>query len=95
MNLENLRARRDEILEIAKRYHAANVRVFGSVLHGEARADSDTDFLVTFQQGASLLDQVGLMDDLKNVLGTKVDIVSDRALNRYLKARILQEARPL
>ncbi len=95
MNIDMLRARRDEILRIAKRYRAENVRVFGSVVRGEAREDSDIDLLVTFQAGASLLDQVGLIDDLKGALGGKVDVVSDRALNRYLRDKILEEARPL
>ncbi|MBI3772501.1 MAG: nucleotidyltransferase domain-containing protein [Gammaproteobacteria bacterium] len=57
MTLQNLRARRQKIIEIAKRYHAANIRVFGSVSRGEATETSDIDFLVSFLPGASLLDQ--------------------------------------
>ncbi len=80
------------ILAIASQYHAANIRVFGSVVRGEEREDSDIDLLVDFLPGSTLLDQVGLIDELSAKLGRKVDIVSERALNKYLRQRVLQEA---
>jgi predicted nucleotidyltransferase len=90
-----LQQEKQRILVIAQRYHAHNLRVFGSVVRGEEREDSDIDLLVDFLPGATLLDQVGLMEALSNVLGRKVDVVSERALNRFLRQSVLQEARPL
>jgi predicted nucleotidyltransferase len=80
------------ILAIANQYHAVNIRVFGSVVRGEEREDSDIDLLVDFLPGSTLLDQVGLIEELSTILGRKVDIVSERSLNKYLRQRILQEA---
>lgn len=89
---EKLRQQKASILDIANRYHAVNIRVFGSVIRGEEREDSDIDLLVDFLPGSTLLDQVGLIDALSTKLGRKVDIVSERALNKYLRQRVLQEA---
>jgi hypothetical protein len=90
--IEKLRLEREEILAIATRYHADNIRLFGSVARGEDRSDSDVDFLVDFQPGSTLLDQVALIDALSNKIGRKVDVVSSRALNRHLSQKIQQEA---
>lgn len=90
--LDTLKQNREEILRLAKKYRAENVRLFGSVARGIERADSDIDLLVDFQSGASLLDQVGLADELTRKLGKRVDVVSSRGLNRHLAQRILQEA---
>ena len=92
--LDDLRVRRDEILALAQRYHADNVRVFGSVARGEATPDSDIDLLVSFQQGASLCDLSGLWQDLQGLLGRSVDVVSDDVHPRHerFKRRILKEA---
>ncbi len=89
---EKLQQQKASILDIAKHYHATNVRVFGSVVRGEAREDSDIDLLVDFLPGSTLLDQVGLIDALSVTLGRKVDIVSERALNKHIRQRVLQEA---
>lgn len=92
---ETLKQQKTSILDIAKNYHAVNIRVFGSVIRGEEREDSDIDLLVDFLPGTTLLDQVGLIDALSTALGRKVDIVSERALNKHLRQRVLQEAVPL
>ena len=89
---ENLQRQKACILDIASRYHAVNIRVFGSVIRGEEREDSDIDLLVDFLPGTTLLDQVALINALSETLGRKVDIVSERALNKHLRQRILQEA---
>ena len=91
-DMQMLRARREEILQIAKHYHAINVRVFGSVARGEAMVSSDVDFLVTFLPGASLLDQAGLTDALNSTLRTSVDVVSEGALNKHLREQVLTES---
>lgn len=74
--LEMLRGKRTAILEVAHRHHARNLSVFGSVATGEAGLDSDVDFLADFEPGSTLLDHVGLIQDLTDLLGMKVDVVS-------------------
>ena len=69
-----------------------NVRLFGSAARNDEHSDSDIDFLVDFQPGSTLLDQVGLIYALSSKLGRKVDVVSSRALNRHLSQKILKEA---
>lgn len=78
--LDMVRERRDEILSAARRRRVSRVRVFGSVARGEARPDSDVDFLVDFEPDASLLDQVGLIQDLQELLGVGVDVISTGGL---------------
>lgn len=90
-----LKTKRDEILRIAAKHGARNVRVFGSVARGEAGPDSDIDFLVEMEPGRSLLDLGGLWADLTELLGRKVDIVTERSIYWLLRRRILKEARPL
>jgi hypothetical protein len=96
MTIERLLAeKREEILRLAASRGARNVRVFGSVARGEAREDSDIDLLVDIESGRSLLDVVGLWLDLQELLGRKVDLLTEGGVNRHLRARILAEARPL
>lgn len=77
LTLEDLRARRAEILALAERYGAYDVRVFGSLARGETIPTSDVDLLVSFGEGASIFDQVGLWLDLKDLLGCEVDLITD------------------
>jgi len=86
---------RGKILELAERHGATNVRIFGSFARGEARPDSDVDILVSMKPGRSYFDFVALWQDLEELLGRKVDVVSDRGISPYLRDRILSEARPL
>jgi hypothetical protein len=90
-----LRERREEILRIAAKHGARNVRVFGSVARGEAGDESDVDFLVEFEPGRTLLDLAGLVAELGEFLGRKVDVVTEGGLHWLLRRRILKEARPL
>ena len=90
-----LKTKRDEILRIAAKHGARNVRVFGSAARGEAGPDSDIDLLVDMEPGRSLLDLGGLWADLTELLGRKVDIVTERSIYWLLRRRILKEARPL
>jgi uncharacterized protein len=83
------------INRLAGKYRAENVRLFGSVARGEGTATSDVDFLVHFLDGASLLDQVGLKQELEALLGCPVDVVSDRAVNRHIRERVLRDAVPI
>jgi predicted nucleotidyltransferase len=86
---------RDQILALAAKYGAFNVRVFGSVARGEADFKSDVDFLVDLEEGRSLFDLGGLLMDLQELLHCKVDVVTEAGLHWYIKDRILKEAKPL
>ena len=92
---ELLAAQRDSILRLAQRHGARNVRVFGSVARGDSTSASDVDFLVEMEDGRSLLDLVGLWQDLQDLLGTEVDVISEGGISPYLRAKILAEAVPL
>jgi hypothetical protein len=84
-----------DILRIARENGAHDVRVFGSRARGDARPDSDLDLLVRFEKGRSLLDLVGMKLALEELLGFKVDVVSEPGLSRYVRDRVLAEAKPL
>lgn len=71
---------RHELMSAARRHRASNVRLFGSVAEGREHIDSDLDFLVDFQPGATLLDLAGLKDDFEAILRREVDVLSSRAL---------------
>lgn len=94
-DINALRARREQILEAAERRGARRVRVFGSVVRGEAGADSDIDFLVDMEPGRSLLDMGGLLADLEALLGHPVDVVTERGLRPRVRRDALREAVPL
>ena len=92
---ELLKSKRQEILAIAAKHGARNLRVFGSVARGEAGPESDLDILVEMEPGRSLMDHVALMQDLEDLLQRKVDVVSERALHWYIRDQVLAEAPPL
>lgn len=74
VTIEMLRGRREEILQIAARHGASNVRVFGSIARGDAHPDSDIDLLVDFEHGRSLRDLSSLVLELEKMLGRRVDV---------------------
>ena len=93
MTLDELRSRyRDQIIGLAAKRGAHNVRVFGSVARGDQRSGSDIDFLVDFEPGRSLLDLTGLWLDLENALGCKVDVVSSRGLKPRAIPEVMRDA---
>jgi len=94
-HVENLQKHRAEILRIAAQHGAHNVRVFGSVARGDAKPNSDIDILVDLEPQRSLLDLSGLLLDLQDLLGCKVDVTTERSLHWYIRDRVLQEAVPL
>jgi len=93
--LEQVQSQREDILRLAARRGARNVRLFGSVARNEAGPDSDVDFLVDLEPGRSLLDLGGLLMDLQKLIGCKVDVVTEAGLRPRLRPRVLREARPL
>lgn len=92
---ELLKDKREEILKIAAKHGARNVRVFGSVATGYATQASDIDFLVEPGPETSPWFPVGLVDDLETLLGRKVEVVTEEALHWYIRERVLNEAVPL
>ncbi|MBI1790867.1 MAG: nucleotidyltransferase family protein [Acidobacteria bacterium] len=96
MTLDELRTtRREEILRLAARRGARNLRAFGSVARGENDVHSDVDFLVDLDPGRSLLDLARLQRDLRELLAAKVDVVSSRGLRDRVRERVLRDAVPL
>jgi predicted nucleotidyltransferase len=90
-----LKAKREEILRVCAKYGAYNVRVFGSVARSEADEQSDIDFLVELEAGRTLFDLGGLQYDLEQLLGFRVDVVTERGLKPRIRERVLREALPL
>ncbi len=89
---ENLLKKRDQIRQIAARHGAFNVRVFGSVARDEATPDSDLDLLIETGSNLSAWFPAGLIIDLEKLLGCKVEVVTERALNPMFRDRVLTEA---
>jgi predicted nucleotidyltransferase len=90
-----IRLKRDDILDIAAKHGARNVRIFGSVARGEARLDSDVDFLVDVGAVTSSWFPGGLIVDLEALLGKRVEVVTERGLHPLLRDSILREAIPV
>ena len=90
-----LQEKREDILRIAAEHGARNVRVFGSAARRDAGEGSDIDLLVEFEPGRTLLDHAALVADLEELLGRKVDVVTESGLYWLLRRRILKEARAL
>jgi predicted nucleotidyltransferase len=89
---ERLRQNREEVLKLAHQHGASRVRVFGSVAKDEDTEASDLDLLVEMESGRSLLDLVAIKQDLEELLGCRVHVVTEAAVSPYLRERVLQEA---
>jgi len=93
---EAIKIKREEIRHIAEQHGATNVRLFGSVARGEAHASSDVDLLVDVEAAqTSSWFPIGLILDLEKLLGRRVEVVTERALNKDLRESVLREAVPL
>lgn len=92
---QEIDAKREEIERIAKHHGASDVRIFGSVARGDATESSDLDLIVRFEPGRSLLDHGGLLMDLRELLGVKVDVIDEEAMQPRFRERVLREAVPL
>ena len=92
---EIIQDRKEQILSLAAKYGASNIRIFGSVANGTADEKSDIDFLVDLEKGRSLFDLGGLLMDLQGLFNRKVDVVTENGLHWYIKERIISEAKPI
>ncbi len=94
--LDTLRERRSQILDIAAKHGAFNVRVFGSVVRGEETPESDIDFLIDYDR-AKITPWFpgGLLMDLQDLLGRKVDVLTERGVSPLIREQVLAEATPL
>lgn len=90
-----LNLKRSAVREATSRYRAMNLRIFGSVLHGTDEDGSDLDLLVDAQPGATLFDLGGLQDELEELLGIHVDLLTPGDLPAKFRAQVLAEARPV
>lgn len=95
-NLQQLlQDKREDIRRIAARHGAHNIRVFGSVVRGEAGPSSDIDFLIDAGPDTSSWFPAGLILDLQELLGQPVEVVTAKSLNPYIRENVLREAIPL
>lgn len=92
MNLPELKQKRKVILDLARKHGVEELRVFGSVAKGMQRNDSDINFLARFNRKSSLFELAALIDDLEDLLGCRVDVVSENELHYYIKDQVLSEA---
>ena len=90
-----IETKRDAVLAVCHRNGASNVAVFGSVARGEEQATSDVDLLVDLDPHRSLLDHIGLQQELEDLLGVRVDVVTRRGLHPMLRDNVLAEAVPV
>lgn len=92
---QDILRRRAEIIAVARRYGASDLRLFGSIARGDTTENSDVDLLVRFEPGRSLFDQGGLLMELRELLGVRVDVVSEGALKGRFGQAVRGEAVPL
>ena len=92
MHIDELKEKRDQILDIAERNGARSIRVFGSIARGEAGSDSDVDFLVELEPGKTLFDIIAMKQDLEDLLLCKVDVVTRKAVSPYIRGKIDADA---
>jgi predicted nucleotidyltransferase len=95
MDLATLTTKKQEILAIAQKYGASNIRVFGSCARGNNNPHSDIDFLMDIEKGHSLFHRIQLMQELEDLLGTKIDIAKPDSLHSRIRDQVLKESIPL
>jgi len=92
MNKEKLKTYRSQILTLAERYHAPNIRVFGSTVREDNTHESDVDFLIDVSPEQSLLDLIAFTRELKELLGCEVDVAQSTVLHSIIRDEVLREA---
>ncbi len=86
---------RESILAIARRHGASDVRLFGSVARGDTNEFSDVDLIVRFDPDRTLLDHGELIMDLQDLLGVRVDVISEAGMRERFRRHVMKEAMPL
>lgn len=89
---QRLEKSRSEVRLVAERHGARNVRVFGSAVSATADEARDIDLLVEMEPGRSLFDLVDLCDELEQLLGVEVDVLTDDGVSPHLRDRIVEQA---
>lgn len=95
VSLNDIKSQKDRISELADRYGIRNIRVFGSYARGNADENSDLDLLVTIDEDRSLLDRIGFMHGVEDILHIKVDVVNENALHHFIRDAVIKEGMPL
>jgi uncharacterized protein len=95
LNFDELQQYKSQILAVCQKYHASNVRVFGSVARGDNQTESDIDLLIDMPNHISFLRLVALHQELFELLGRKVDIAIERNLSPLIKEQVLRDAKRL
>lgn len=90
-----LKGNREGILRIAKENGIKNLKLFGSVARSEDGEESDIDLLVSFEEGRSLFDLIRFKQEMEEIMGIKVDVLTENAIHHSIKKKILNEAIPL
>lgn len=90
-----LKDNREGILRIAKENGIKNLKLFGSVARSEDGEESDIDLLVSFEEGRSLFDLIRFKQEMEEIMGIKVDVLTENAIHHSIKKKILNEAIPL
>ena len=91
VSLNDIKRQKDRICELGDRYGIRNIRVFGSYAQGNADENSDLDLLVTIDEDRSLLDRIGFMHGVEDLLHIKVDVVNENALHHFIREAIIKE----
>ena len=95
VSLNDIKQQKDKISELAERHGVRNIRVFGSFANGNADENSDLDLLVTVDEDRSLLDRIGFMHSVEDLLHIKVDVVNENALHHFIRDAVIKEGMPL
>ena len=91
VSFNDIRSQRDKITELAEKRGVRNIRVFGSYARGDADENSDLDLLVSMDEDRSLLDRIGFMHDVEDLLHIKVDVVNENALHHSIRDEVIKD----
>jgi uncharacterized protein len=92
---QRLKAAREQVLAVARRHGACNLRIYGSVARGQDRPGSDLDLLVDLEQGCSLLEVIALRQELEALLNCQVDLAEAHQLHPFIRDQIIAQATAL
>jgi len=92
ITMENIFEKKEKINKIAEKHGAYDIRIFGSVSRGNDKGESDIDILVKTKEKTSPWFPGGLIADLEELLGRKVEVVTEKGLNKFIREKVLNEA---